>query len=104
MPDADKCEVPVEPEEGVTGFEIKSAQAVTGELLWLSVRSRPDISFAISLMGRHVSKNPRWVVKVGKWVLEYLASTPNRGLVYEACKRDRGPDDNLPIPRPSKSA
>ena len=94
-----KCEVPVEPEEGVTGLEIKSAQAVTGELLWLSVRSRPDISFAISLMGRHVSKNPRWVVKVGKWVLEYLASTPNRGLVYEACKRDRGPDDNLPIIR-----
>ena len=94
-----KWDVPVEPEEGVTGHEVKAAQAVTGELLWLSVRSRPDVSYSVSLMGRHVSKNPRWVVKVGQWVLEYLAGTPNRGLIYEPCRRDRGPDNNLPIVR-----
>ena len=94
-----KCEVPVDPEEDITASEIKAAQAITGEVLWLAVRSRPDISLGVSLMGRHVSKNPRWVVKIGRWILEFLAGTPNRGLVYEPCKRDRGPCDNLPIVR-----
>ena len=94
-----KLEVPVEPEENLVVEEIRKAQGVTGELLWLAVRSRPDIAFAVSLMGRHLSKNPRWVVKVGRCVLEYLSGTPNRGLVYEPCKGDRGPNGTLPIVR-----
>ena len=94
-----KLDVPIDPEEGLTGEDVKRAQTLTGELLWLSVRSRPDVSFAVSLMSRHLSKNPRWVVRVGRYVLEYLASTPNQGLVYEPCQRDRGPDGTLPIVR-----
>ena len=94
-----KLEIPVEPEENLVVEEIRKAQGVTGELLWLAVRSRPDIAFAVSLMGRHLSKNPRWVVKVGRCVLEYLSGTPNRGLVYEPCKGDRGPNGTLPIVR-----
>ena len=94
-----KLEVPTDPEEGLTVDEVKRAQTLTGELLWLSVRSRPDVSFAVSLMSRHLSKNPRWVVRVGRYVLEYLARTPNQGLVYEPCQKDRGPCGTLPIVR-----
>ena len=34
--------------------------------------------------------------------LEYLSGTPNRGLVYEPCKGDRGPNGTLPIVRHGK--
>ena len=71
-----KLEVPVEPEENLVVEEIRKAQGVTGELLWLAVRSRPDIAFAVSLMGRHLSKNPRWVVKVGRCVFGILLGPP----------------------------
>ena len=94
-----KWEVPMVPEENVSLEEIRSTQTITGELLWVSVRSRPDVSFAVSLMGRVLSKNPRWAVKVGEHVLGYLASTPQKGLVYGPCQRDRGPNGNLPITR-----
>lgn len=94
-----KVEIPEEPEENLTATEVKAAQALTGELLWLSIRSRPDIAFAVATMSRNLSKFPRWVVRVGKSVLEYLAGTPKKALVYGPCRRDRGPLSNLPITR-----
>ena len=44
----------VDDETDVTTADIRAAQAITGELLWLSVRSRPDIAYAVSVMGRGV--------------------------------------------------
>ena len=97
-----KIEVPEALEETVTAEEIRAAQALTGELLWLAVRSRPDISFAVAQIGRQVSKRPRWAVQVGQGILEYLAGTPDLGLMYEGRQGDRGPEGNLPIPRHEK--
>lgn len=94
-----KMELPIDPEPEITKETLKTAQTITGELLWLSVKSRPDITFAVSLMSRFLSKNPKWVTGLGNCVLEFLASTPDRGLVYEPCTADRGPCDNLPICR-----
>ena len=94
-----KLEIPEDPEEGVRPSELKEAQAPAGELLWLAVRSRPDIAFSVSLMSRKLSKNPRWAVKVGMGVLEYLAHTPNHGLIYGLCEADRGFMNSLPIAR-----
>ena len=94
-----KVETPTEAEPDMTKDEIKAAQMITGELLWLSVKSRPDITFAVSLMSRFLSKNPKWVKNLGNCVLEYLAATPTRGLIYEPCGLDRGPLNNLPIAR-----
>ena len=36
--------------------EVRKAQTLVGELLWLAVRSRLDISFAVSWLGRHVTR------------------------------------------------
>ena len=94
-----KLEIPTEAESDMTKDDLKVAQTVTGELLWLSVKSRPDVTFAVSLMSRYLSKNPKWVKNLGDCVLEYLASTPDRGLIYEPCRLDRGPLGNLPITR-----
>ena len=63
------------PEENITKRDIKEAQAPTGELLWVSLRSRPNIAFAVSQMGQQVTKRPRWAVQVGKHVLGFLFST-----------------------------
>ena len=86
-------------EETPTQSEIKRAQAVTGELLWLSVRSRPDISYAISIMSRHVLKKPKWVQDLGRHVLGFLKNTPETCLVYSPCSQDHGPYGTLQVPR-----
>ena len=87
------------PEENVQKEELRAAEGITGELLWLAVKSRPDISFSVSLMSWFLGKNPRWVAKLGTFVLEYLAGSPEKGLVYGPCDMDRGPQGNRPITR-----
>ena len=73
------------PEENIQLHEIRAAQALTGELLWAAIRSRPDISFAVASMGRAVTKQPRKAVMVGNQVLEYLANTVYETLHYGKC-------------------
>ena len=82
--------------------EVKAAQGITGELLWLSVRSRPDISYAISIMSRNVMKKPQWVQTIGKHVLGFLMNTPETCLVYSKCDGSHGPYGTLQIPRHSR--
>ena len=65
-----KLEPPTENED-MDARTIKRAQGLTGELLWLVVRTRPDLAFAVGQMGRGVSKYPRWVLQVGEAVLEF---------------------------------
>eukprot|EP00438_Fugacium_kawagutii_P028518 Skav215300 [mRNA] locus=C9332477:2070:2816:- [translate_table: standard] len=93
-----KIDLPEEPEPDLSVDLIRTAQAVTGELLWLSVRTRPDIGYAVSQMGRAVSKNPRWATELGQSVLGFLAATSSVGLTYYPCKSDRG-ITQLPIQR-----
>ena len=54
--------------------ELKKAQKITGELLWVT-RSRPDILFITSMMASTLSRRPCHVYRVGLKVMAYLAST-----------------------------
>ena len=65
---------PPQPEE-YKEAQLRAAQRVTGELLWLAQRSRLDIAFGVGLMASWVSRSPGFVVKLGNRVLEYLAQT-----------------------------
>ena len=94
-----KWELDADPEEEVTTDLIRMAQAITGELLWAFVRSRPDISFAVSIMGQQVTKRPRWVVKLGKHVLGFLMSTKDHCLWYRQEMESHGSEGTLQIPR-----
>lgn len=94
-----KWELDADPEEEVTTELIRMAQAITGELLWASVRSRPDISFAVSIMGQQVTKRPRWVVKLHKHVLGFLMSTKDHCLWYRPEMESHGSEGTLQIPR-----
>ena len=51
---------------------IRRAQGLVRELLWLSIRSRPDLAYGVSWMSQNITKNPEAVVKVGLEMLEYL--------------------------------
>ena len=61
------------PAEDEQYTELKKAQKVTGELLWVT-RSRPDILFVTSMMASALSKRPCHVYRVGLKVMAYLAS------------------------------
>ena len=92
----------VEPEiKGEPGlWEVREAQAITGALLWISTRSRPDISFAVSKMGQLATKVPKVTIELGYQVLAYLQSTVSLSVefLYDtgAYFSDHG---NLNLPR-----
>ena len=94
----------VKPEVGedaeVVEMEVlRQAQGLVGELLWLAIRSRPDISYAVNWMSQMLSKHPSLVVVKAKELLECLAGTPTLGLVYGPCLGDRGVHGDLPFAR-----
>ena len=86
----------LEVEEEIKIEDVRQAQAIAGEILWMSVRSRPDLAYAIGALGREVTKHPRWAVQTGHYILEYLNATAECFLSYGRCRdKDRGPDDAL---------
>ncbi len=87
------------PEEDITPQQIREAQMITGELLWASVRTRPDVAFAVSIMGQQVTKRQKWVCQLGKQVLGFLKSTWDHCLVYPSEVGGHGHDGSLQIPR-----
>ena len=63
--------------------EVRSAQRIAGELLWISQRTRPDVAYACSLVGSLATRAPRRAIEVGEKVLAYLQRTWGRSLIYE---------------------
>ena len=62
---------------------LKQAQKVLGELLWISQRSRPDVSFSVSLLASWVHRNAQEVIKLALRVLSYVATTKEECLHFE---------------------
>ena len=61
------------------------AQKIAGSLIWLSTRTRPDISYAQSRISSMATKPPRRAMIEGLRVLRYLQSTKSLGLRFRAC-------------------
>ena len=74
--------LPDENSKDGTAEEIRKAQAITGALLWLASKTRPDIAVAVAAMSRWAKKGVE-VVNLGKDVLRYVKGTTGRGLHYE---------------------
>ena len=93
----------IEESEGPEEFtisDLRKAQSVVGELLWLSTKSRPDIAFGVGALGRMVHQRPKYVYELGIHILKYLFGTLEYGLVYRKCPQgDLGGDDHLQLPR-----
>ena len=77
----------VDEEEDEEGQEaqpglVAEAQRIAGELLWVSTRTRPEISFAVGRMCSMVTKRPQQAVALGMKVKGYLLRNPSDGLKY----------------------
>ena len=55
--------------------DILRAQQLTGEILWLAQRSRPDLSYTTAIMASLCLKQPRQVIEIGVKALGYLQRT-----------------------------
>ena len=64
---------------------IRKAQSLTGELLWLVVRARPELGFAVSRMAQLCARRPEDSILIGEGVLRYLRGTTDQGLLLASC-------------------
>ncbi|CAL1167089.1 unnamed protein product [Cladocopium goreaui] len=100
-PDVPEALVPIARTEDVEESppepaDVKRAQTLVGELLWVSTKTRPDVAYAVSWMGSRASKCPKRVCQLGRQTLGYLKATVGHGLLYQKCQEaDRGPNGNL---------
>ena len=58
-------------------------QSIIGSLLYLSMRTRPDITFAVSLAARFSSKPASQHLIAIKHILRYLRGTIHYGLLFK---------------------
>ena len=61
---------------------IKIGQRIIGALLWLSTRTRPDLSRTVSLASQSLFKDLKKLKHRLRHLLQYLKSTKNLGLSY----------------------
>ena len=63
---------PEDPESRSYPEDLKTAQRLTGELLWLAQKSRPDIAFVAQWMAAHVTSRPSHVARVAHRIFKFL--------------------------------
>ena len=72
----DQARFEAETEETVfTTEELRKAQQLAGEVLWLSQRTRPDIAYTASLVSSLCARAPRRAVVVARKCIGYLQRT-----------------------------
>ena len=62
--------------------ELKSLQGITGELNWLSTRTRPDISYCISVLASALTKYSEFSFRLSKKILRYCSKYRAYGLHF----------------------
>ena len=62
--------------------QVREAQRVVGELIWLSTRCRPDLMFTMSKLSSGITKYPCAVVAAASQVWKFLAGTIHHGLEF----------------------
>lgn len=95
------CKAVGTPAEGVLsrtsvedgGEPNKLYMSMVGSLLYAAMVTRPDITFAVQALGRHMQASGPEHIIAAKRVLRYLQGTKDLGLVYEygATKHDETP-------------
>ena len=62
---------------------LRKAQKVTGELLWVSTKSRPDLMHTVATMTLSCLKDPVLVQRIGGRALDYLYATREHSMLFE---------------------
>ena len=84
LQDVDSDEEP----EAVEEANVRLAQKATGEALWLSTRSRPELAHAVGCMASLALKRPLRALEIGKRIMKYLAKTVEYGIWYKVVAED----------------
>ncbi|CAE7216076.1 Cfap91 [Symbiodinium sp. CCMP2592] len=93
----------VDPEpENFTEGDLRFAQRLIGEQLWLAMRCRPDIHFIVSYMSSWVSKHPIRISRIAMRVLSYLHKTAGMKMILG--QPARFPEDDIDDSRQSSSS
>ena len=69
---------------------VKRAQAMVGQLLWLSGRTRPEIAYAVSMAAQKIVPGPAEAVARAEHVVKYLRHAPAVGLHYKRAEERCG--------------
>lgn len=70
--------------------DIKEAQRVVGELMWLMIRTRIDLLFVMATLASNILKKPRAVKEAAAHVWAYLVHTLEDGIVFPRHSEDEG--------------
>ncbi|SOV05798.1 uncharacterized protein UDID_18523 [Ustilago sp. UG-2017a] len=62
----------------------KEYPVIIGKLLWVANSTQPDLSLTVGVLARHMHKPSQEHYQAAQWVLRYLESTKEVGLVYRA--------------------
>ena len=62
----------------------KDYMCLVGSLLYAAMVTRPDIAYAVQVLGRHLQGSNDSHVSSGKKILRYLQGTKDLGLTYRA--------------------
>ena len=64
---------------------LRHGQALVGELLWVSTRSRPDLCYGVSRLGQWLSRQTEFAIAAAEQMLRYLRATCHYKIVYGPC-------------------
>ena len=78
----DESELENKQEAERTPGEIREAQRVVGERIWLVTRCRPNIMYSAALMSTLTAAKPLKVTRMAYQVWGYLAGSMSEGLVF----------------------
>ena len=84
-----------EGEKKVDLAQLRQAQQLTGELIWVLTRII-DIAFAVGAMSRRLHRNPTGVLRIGKQILSYLRKFPGLGIQYFFCEPTEMDENQVP--------
>ncbi|CAE7225349.1 GIP, partial [Symbiodinium sp. CCMP2456] len=68
----------------------RRAQAIAGQLLWVSTHTRPDVVFAVQNMCQMISTDPAGACDAGFVIMKYLKRTLEHALSYGPPPNDHG--------------
>ena len=68
--------------------DVRLAQKIVGEMLWVVTRTRPDIMFSVSRMASSILSGTKAVQEAGAQTKAYLKATQDQGICYAKEKED----------------
>ena len=85
-----------EEEKQVDLAQLRQAQQLAGELIWVSTRTRVDIAFAVGAMSRRLHRDPTGALRIGEQILSYLRKSPGLGIQYSPCEPTEMDENQVP--------